>query len=320
MEPLAPALLEELKAQARDAHRHAHTSVVPFGVGAAVLTEDGKIHQGANIQNLADPHLNICSERVAAYNALSEAAAPEGRRIRAVAIYSETPEPITCCGACRQTLAGLCEADTPVVSTCADEAKTRSWTMGELLPEAFTRKGSIPVAPQAGLRVESADAGRLLQAAQEAAGHAYLRAGSPPRGAAVLTASGKVFASGEVEGNAFTARHAEDVAVFKAISHAEDEGDKRIVAVALYTDGPRPGVTSGSSLEILREFAGPEMRLESHCRDAALAEAWTMAQLLPAHYAARRPKGDQLQAPFKKAGPAAETPSPLVPTLEIPLP
>jgi cytidine deaminase len=76
--------------------------------------------------------LTICAERVAVFKAV---AAGE-RKIRAVAVASSTAAPP--CGACRQVLAEFGDKDMEIIVS-DQEGKTKAYTLGQLIPESFTR-------------------------------------------------------------------------------------------------------------------------------------------------------------------------------------
>ena len=71
-----------------------------FAVGAAVLTGDGRVFGGCNVENLSYG-LTQCAERVAVGAAVSAGA----REVLAVVVVADTAVPISPCGACRQVLA-----------------------------------------------------------------------------------------------------------------------------------------------------------------------------------------------------------------------
>src|SRR5512146_2259972 len=80
------------------ARRWAYTPYSHYAVGAALLTESGKIYDGVNIENAAYP-TGICAERVAVFKAVSEGE----RRFTAIAVVTSNGG--TPCGSCRQVLA-----------------------------------------------------------------------------------------------------------------------------------------------------------------------------------------------------------------------
>lgn len=84
---------------ARAAREYAVARFSGFKVGAALLTPDGTIITGCNVEN-ATYGLTVCAERVAMFKALSEG----HREFVAVAVVADTDEPTPPCGACRQIL------------------------------------------------------------------------------------------------------------------------------------------------------------------------------------------------------------------------
>jgi len=125
------AIVDALREQARDAADNAYAPYSRFAVGAAVLTEKGEIHSGANIEN-ASFGLSICAERNAIFHAVSRGA----RKIVAMAVYTATLQPTTPCGACRQVLAEF--GRDALVICCTDiEGTEQRHSLAELLPRAF---------------------------------------------------------------------------------------------------------------------------------------------------------------------------------------
>ena len=122
--------LTQLLAAARAARRQAYAPYSKFRVGAALLTADGKIVTGCNVEN-ASYGLTICAERVAVTKAISDG----HRKFQALAIAAPSPLP-TPCGACRQVLAEFGD----LVVVCADSrrrATAQFYRLEELLPAAF---------------------------------------------------------------------------------------------------------------------------------------------------------------------------------------
>jgi cytidine deaminase len=95
-------------------------------------TADGQIYQGCNIEN-ASFGLTNCGERTAIFKAVSEG----NRRFTEIAIYGETKEPVSPCGACRQVMAEFFEPSAKV-TLIAKDGQTVEMTVGELLPYSFT--------------------------------------------------------------------------------------------------------------------------------------------------------------------------------------
>jgi cytidine deaminase len=128
---IAPTTLDELKRRARHAAQHAYAPYSGFRVGAAVLTSQGEICTGANVEN-ASLGLTICAER----NAIFQAVARGALAIDAVVVYTPTPAATAPCGACRQVIHEFGPA--ALIVCCTDEdAAERRYTLGELLPGAF---------------------------------------------------------------------------------------------------------------------------------------------------------------------------------------
>lgn len=119
---------------ARDAAENAYAPYSGFRVGAALLTADGGVYTGVNIEN-ASFGATVCAERTALFHAVKE-----GRRdfaMLAVAAvdaggHEQTAPP---CGICRQVLSEFCGADMPVVFGTRDHLQTL--TLGSLLPCTF---------------------------------------------------------------------------------------------------------------------------------------------------------------------------------------
>ena len=124
---------KELLAAARAAARQAHCPYSKFRVGAAVLTADGQIFTGGNVEN-ASYGLTMCAERVAIFAAV----AAGHRRFQALAIVGGARQPAWPCGACRQVLAEFCDDALPIaVATLKGAGRPRMATLGKLLPHAF---------------------------------------------------------------------------------------------------------------------------------------------------------------------------------------
>ena len=106
-----------------------------FAVGAALLTRDGKIYTGANIEN-ASFTPTVCAERVAIFSAVHAGE----RDFAAIAIVGgEKGAPVSrfCppCGVCRQVMSEFCDPDMPVILYDGDSM--REYSLGELLPARF---------------------------------------------------------------------------------------------------------------------------------------------------------------------------------------
>ena len=103
-----------------------------FKVGAALLTKSGKIITGANVES-ASYGLSCCAERVALFKALTEGE----KDFVGVAVVTRVPGGAMPCGACRQLLAEYALGAKLWVADSRALTKVRSFTVRELLPEAF---------------------------------------------------------------------------------------------------------------------------------------------------------------------------------------
>ena len=120
---------------ARAASRLAHCPYSRFPVGAAVLSGDGAIFAGCNVEN-ASYGLTVCAER----NAVSRAVAEGARSIDAVLVYTPTAAPVTPCGACRQVIAEFGNAAR--IRCICDGPGMLEFGLTDLLPSAFVRSES----------------------------------------------------------------------------------------------------------------------------------------------------------------------------------
>ena len=114
-----------LKQKAIEARKNAYCIYSKFAVGAALLTESGKIYTGCNIENASYPN-GICAERVAFAKAVSEG----HRNFKAIAIMADE-KPCYPCGMCRQFMNQFCQDDFKIILT------DRVYDFKELLPFAF---------------------------------------------------------------------------------------------------------------------------------------------------------------------------------------
>ncbi len=121
-----------LLAAAIEAAGHAYCPYSKFPVGAAVLTDQGELFAGCNVEN-ASYGLTICAERSAVFQAIVRTGGP--LRIKAVLVYTPTQSPTAPCGACRQVLNEF-GADTEVFSVC-DGLEFLETSLNDLLPQAF---------------------------------------------------------------------------------------------------------------------------------------------------------------------------------------
>jgi len=90
---------EELITKAFEAQKYAYVPYSHFVVGAAILTTEGLVYTGCNIEN-ASYGLTVCAERVAVFKAVSSGQ----QSFKALAVVAGTEEYASPCGACRQVL------------------------------------------------------------------------------------------------------------------------------------------------------------------------------------------------------------------------
>lgn len=123
--------MKMLVERAKEAVSNAYAPYSGFCVGAAVLTESGKIYQGCNIENASYGATN-CAERTAIFKAVSEGE----KKICAIAIMSKAGDFTPPCGICRQVMGEFMELDAPVIlGNHVGEIKI--FQLGELLPANF---------------------------------------------------------------------------------------------------------------------------------------------------------------------------------------
>lgn len=126
----------ELAAQLMDAARRAaEQAYVPysnFPVGAALLTVDGTIVTGCNVENASYPLTN-CAERVA----IGTAVAGGTRVIEAIAVYAPRVETVTPCGACRQVINEFKPADEELWMIFNTNDGPEIVPFSDILPRAF---------------------------------------------------------------------------------------------------------------------------------------------------------------------------------------
>ena len=126
---------EALVELAREAMTHAYAPYSHFQVGAALLTKDGKVYQGCNIENAAYGPTN-CAERTAFFKAVYEGE----RDFAAIAVVGGVDGAVkgfaAPCGVCRQVMREFCGEDFQI--HLWDGREYRTMALGELLPLGFT--------------------------------------------------------------------------------------------------------------------------------------------------------------------------------------
>lgn len=132
IEPLTLAERDALIAHAEKAREHAYCPYSHYPVGAALLTEEGKIYEGCNIENAAYSPGN-CAERTAFFKAVYEGE----KHFRAIAVVGNSEKPSWPCGLCRQVMAEFCASDFIIVTANKDRSVTVTATLEQMLPHRF---------------------------------------------------------------------------------------------------------------------------------------------------------------------------------------
>lgn len=122
---------EDLIELAKAAREAAHAPYSNFEVGAALVTTDGRVFTGCNIEN-STYSLTVCAERVAIFKAVSEGA----REIVKIAVLADTENLTPPCGCCRQMIWEFAAEETTVIMANLS-GETLKCEVKELLPKAF---------------------------------------------------------------------------------------------------------------------------------------------------------------------------------------
>ncbi len=129
--------VKDLISKAMEARLIAYAPYSHYQVGASLLTRDGKIFHGCNVEN-ASYGVSNCAERTAFFKAVSEGY----REFRAIAIVG-SPEGHLIdqfafpCGVCRQVMMEFCDPERFLVIVAKSETDYKVYALKELLPEGF---------------------------------------------------------------------------------------------------------------------------------------------------------------------------------------
>ena len=127
---LTTRVKEELIRKANEAREQAYAPYSRYQVGAAVLTADGQVFTGCNIENAAFPS-SLCAERVAIFKAVSEG----HRQLRAIAVLTSNGG--SPCGGCRQVMREFGGKQLTVLIADGSGTLLEEFTLDELLPRSF---------------------------------------------------------------------------------------------------------------------------------------------------------------------------------------
>jgi cytidine deaminase len=132
MNAALPASVDaRLRTAAEAALARAYAPYSDFRVGAALLSADGTVTAGCNVENSSFP-AGICAER----GALAAAVALGHREFTHMALVTEAGEPSAPCGICRQALVEFAP-DLHITSRNTSGAEA-CWSLADLLPHPFT--------------------------------------------------------------------------------------------------------------------------------------------------------------------------------------
>ncbi|KAN0109185.1 cytidine deaminase [Russula decolorans] len=131
---------ERLIRAAIEAKNGTYSPYSKFRVGAALLTPNGRIIKGANVEN-ASYGGTICAERTAIVKAVSEGT----RSFVALAVNTDVAQPLAPCGICRQVIREFCALKMPILLVPAgyenangnDAPDLLETSLEELLPHSF---------------------------------------------------------------------------------------------------------------------------------------------------------------------------------------
>ncbi len=118
--------------EAFEAQKYSYAPYSHFFVGAALLTAEGRVYRGCNIENAAYSPTN-CAERTAFFKAVSEGE----KDFTAIAIVGSGGGYVSPCGVCRQVMQEFCRSGEFQIILAKSPEDYRVYDLGELMPEAF---------------------------------------------------------------------------------------------------------------------------------------------------------------------------------------
>ena len=136
MQNLEKSMISKLIETAMEQLKFSYTPYSNFKVGASLLTKNGQIYTGCNIENAAYTPTN-CAERTAIFKAVSEGV----REFDTICIVGGKDGILTeytaPCGVCRQVMMEFCDPETFQIILAAADGKYKIYRLKELLPEGF---------------------------------------------------------------------------------------------------------------------------------------------------------------------------------------
>ena len=135
MKRLTQQEIDRLLDLAEEARDHSYAPYSKYNVGAALLTADGQVYQGCNIEN-AGFTPTVCAERTAFFKAIYDG----HRAFRAIAVIATGEEMGFPCGVCRQVMAEFCDGDFLIITANRDRTKVDVSPFETLLPHSFGPK------------------------------------------------------------------------------------------------------------------------------------------------------------------------------------
>lgn len=121
----------DLLPHAKEVRLNAHAPYSNFKVGAALVTKDGQIFTGCNVENVAYPE-GTCAEA----GAIAAMCASGAREIASITVVADCPMPVPPCGGCRQKIAEFAAPDA-LITMATVAGMNRTVYLRDLLPGHF---------------------------------------------------------------------------------------------------------------------------------------------------------------------------------------
>ncbi len=128
--------LDDLIEKALDMRNFSYTPYSHYKVGAALLSEEGDIYGGCNVENSTYGATN-CAERTAFFKAVSEGVTKFKHIVITGGPEKGPLQYASPCGICRQVMREFCDPDTFLVTLARSKDDYKTFTLAQLLPESF---------------------------------------------------------------------------------------------------------------------------------------------------------------------------------------